>query len=214
MSPDSSESRKKEKVALFGGTFDPVHYGHLQLAEWIKDKLQLDRVIFIPVRIHPFHKRQDIASPEHRLAMLQRAVSVYKNFEVNPIELEREDVSYTVDTLRTLQKTYPAAELYFLIGDDNLADFHKWKEPDEIRRLAKIVVFRRDGIHKDVKRRYPDFIHLDNPLINISSSRIREYLYSGKKVDDFIPPLIYEYIMQHGLYGAGADKNQGNFSRK
>ena len=191
----------KRKIALLGGTFDPVHYGHLQLAEWIKKRLQLDSIFFIPIHSHPFSKRKDITPAEHRLNMLQLAVSSYDNFEVSTVELERGGVSYTVDTLRFFHERLPETEFYFLLGDDNLAEFRKWKEPDEIRRLAKIVVFRRGALRESNKKKYPDFIFVNNPLIRISSSEIRQRLRNGKAVNDFLPPSVHAYIERHGLYG-------------
>ncbi len=201
MNPANPEAEHKRKVAVFGGTFDPVHYGHLRLAEWTKNKLKLDRILFVPLRSHPFSKRKDITSARQRLDMLQLAISGIKEFEISTIELDREEISYTVDTLRNLHKSMPDAKFYFLIGDDNLPDFHKWKEPDEIRRLAKIVVFRREKGQEYLPVKYPGFIYLNNPLIDISSSMIRRRLQHGLSVSEFLPPSVYEYICRNRLYG-------------
>jgi len=200
VNPANPESASRSRIAIFGGTFDPVHKGHLLLAEWIADNLHLDGILFIPIRIHPFSKRQDITRAEHRLNMLRLAIAGYNNFEVSSVELEREGVSYTVDTLRSLHRRKPDTEFYFLIGDDNLSEFHKWKEPDEIRKLARIVVFRRGGQAEINKKKYPDFIYVDNPLIDISSSEIRERLKRGLPLEDQIPPAVLDYIRQHRLY--------------
>ena len=200
MSPVNPEAPAKRKTALFGGTFDPVHYGHLRLAEWVKKHLELDSVFFIPIRIHPFNKRKNITPAIHRLNMLRQAVGKMKDFEVSSIELDRDEVSYTVDTLRTLHQAMPDREFYLLIGDDNLPEFRIWKEPEEIAKLAKIVVFRRSGLQENSKEKYADFIFVDNPLIKISSSEIRERLRHGLPVEEFIPPAVLNYIRQHRLY--------------
>lgn len=200
MNPVNPKVAAKHKIALLGGTFDPVHYGHLQLAEWIKNKLKLDSVLFIPVHNHPFSKRKDITPAEYRLNMLRLAVSGYDYFEVSTIELERDGISYTVDTLHSLHKRLPETEFYLLIGDDNLAEFHKWKKAEEIPKLARVVVFRRVGLSESSKEEYSDFIFVNNPLIKISSSEIRKHLRNGRPVDEYIPPAVVEYIRRNRLY--------------
>ncbi len=102
-----------KKAALFGGTFDPVHLGHLQIAEWVQNLLQLDRVIFIPNYLHPLRKRRDITSSDFRLQMLRAALQNYPSFECDPIEIERGGISYTIDTLYYFRKKYSQTELFF-----------------------------------------------------------------------------------------------------
>jgi len=188
------------KIALFGGTFDPVHLGHLIVAEWAWDALDLDKVIFIPNHIHPFRKRRDITPPQQRLDMLELALQAYPNFEVSDVELERKGVSYTVDTLEYLHKIYPDSELFFLIGADNLLKFDEWKEPQRILELAKIVIYNRDDSRIEDDTRQERMIYLNSPNIKISSTQIRERIKQGHSCKSMLPLDVWRYIEENHIY--------------
>ena len=186
------------KIGLFGGTFDPVHAGHLIIAEWVLEELQLDHLFFIPAFLHPFHKRSDIAPAQKRLEMLQMALSGYKRFSADRVEIEREGVSYAVDTIRYFRKKYEGAELFYLIGGDNLADFERWKEPQAIKKLTNLVVYERGSAI--VKAGNKDILIPQSPFIDISSTQIRRRIADGKSCRSLLPPGVYDYIIENGLY--------------
>jgi nicotinate-nucleotide adenylyltransferase len=189
------------KIGLFGGTFDPVHHGHIILSEWVCDALGLDKIILIPNFIHPFLKRSGVTEARHRLTMLRLAAENYPQMEVNSIEVDRKDISYSVDAIRYFAVRYKNAELYYLIGADNLPEFKDWKEPQEILRLARLVVFNRQSKETglfpfDASR----LIQVDNPQIALSSTMIRERIRSGKLYQSLVLPAVAEYIRANQLY--------------
>lgn len=194
-------------VGILGGTFDPVHFGHLITAQSLLEIRKLKKIIFIPSYISPHKTDQEITEGNHRLRMLELAVygieslpSGGQAFEVSNIELKKESISYTVDTLEELSKQYENIEL--IIGLDNLLEFHTWKNPDRIIELAKLVVLkRRIADEKIIKNKYynaADFI--DTPLIEISSSEIRERVKNSLPIDFLVPQKVKEYILTNNLY--------------
>jgi len=190
------------KIGIFGGTFDPIHHGHLIVAEYVREHVGLDRIIFIPTDISPHKQAANPASAKDRLAMLREAIRSNPFFESTDLEVARGGVSYTVETLRTLKQRSPADELYLLIGADNIADFLSWREPGEIVRLAQIIVMNRPGF----KRTAPDspllrnVIHCDVPNIDISATEIRRRLLKGLPISYLVPPSVAKYIARHHLY--------------
>ncbi len=193
-------SIQPQKIALFGGTFDPVHLGHLIVAEWAWDVLNLDKVFFIPNHIHPFRKRKDITPPEQRLAMLELALQAYPDFEVSTVELERKGVSYTVDTLEYFHQTYPDSELFFLIGADNLLKFDQWKDPQRILELARIVIYNRDDSRNADHMRSDRITFLNSPNIKISSTQIRNRIKQGHSCQSMLPLNVWQYIEENHIY--------------
>ncbi|MEJ2545250.1 MAG: nicotinate (nicotinamide) nucleotide adenylyltransferase [Calditrichaceae bacterium] len=188
---------QKKRIGLFGGTFDPVHLGHTIVAEWMQSKLNLDEVHFIPNYIHPFAKREDILNSAHRLKMLELAVAGYPDFKICRFEIDRNEISYSIDTIRYFQKQFPDHSIYYLIGADNINEFDYWKEADEIFNLAKVVVHNRKSDDINI----PDqFEYIESPLIEISSSQIRKHIKKGLPYHSFLHPDVYEYIEQHKLY--------------
>ncbi|MEQ8835767.1 MAG: nicotinate (nicotinamide) nucleotide adenylyltransferase, partial [Lacipirellulaceae bacterium] len=136
------------KLGIFGGSFDPVHNGHLLLAGSARDQLTLEEVWFLPAASQPLKPQGLVASERDRLAMLELALVGQDGFKADPIEYERGGVSYTVDTLREIRQLHPEAELYFLLGADSLADIAKWKSPEEILALATLAVVHRPDAAK------------------------------------------------------------------
>lgn len=181
------------KTGLFGGSFDPIHKGHLSAAETARKKLGLDRVIFIPSGVSP-HKSLS-ASALHRFYMTGLAVSDKPYFSVSDFETKKETKCYSVETVEYFKSLYPDDELYFIIGDDEYSSFDKWYKYEELLSMCRFAVVTRNG--GDI--RLP-FIGVPMDKVLISSSMIRELLKSGKDISPYVPASLNEYIKKHGLY--------------
>ena len=190
----------KVKLGLLGGTFDPIHHGHLILAEWLLSELQLDRVVFIPLFQHAFRTKRCISSAHHRLAMVRLAVKPFAGFEVSDFEISRARISYTIDTLQHFKRTDPAAALYFFIGGDNLAEFHRWKDYQKLLELATFVVYDRPGGRLPEHLPKEKFVFVKAPLIEISSTLIRQRIKEQKPVQSLLPLSVWAYIQENKLY--------------
>jgi nicotinate-nucleotide adenylyltransferase len=193
-----------KRIGLFGGTFNPIHMGHLVLAECARDQLALDEVIFIPNRIPP-HKIEPGYSPEQRLAQVIAAVAGQPGFQVSDIELKRDKPSYTVDTLRELHANWPTAHLFFLIGADSLFQLESWVEIQEIFRLTDFGVvarppFERGRCQQEISRLeslYPvKFSWVKMPQIGISSRSIREDWNQGRSIRFQVPEVVYRLMKE------------------
>lgn len=194
--------RRAERLGVFGGTFDPVHVGHLIMAQEALSKLRLDRVLFVPAA-RPAHKRsRTIASAAHRVAMLRLAVRGVPQLQVSTLEVERGGVSFTVDTLESLARE--SRDLYFVMGQDSLDDFPTWRDPERIARLARLaVVPRGDGRLPRIRPELRGRVSLlDPPRIGISSSEIRRRLKRGLSVRWWMPDASLRYAIEKGLYGS------------
>ncbi|MDZ7264235.1 MAG: nicotinate-nucleotide adenylyltransferase [candidate division KSB1 bacterium] len=192
------------KVGLFGGSFDPIHNGHLTLAIWTQKALSLDRIIFVPAATPPHKLHHAITSAEHRLHMVELAIQNLPQFEVSAIEIERQGISYTIDTVVYLRKKYRLTkkELYLIIGADNLSEFSTWKDPDRILRLCQVVALPRPhvpltALPAAIQRQV---ILLAAPLIDISATEIRQRIKNREPISHFVPPAVEEYIYQQQLY--------------
>jgi nicotinate-nucleotide adenylyltransferase len=185
-------------VGLFGGSFDPVHHGHLIVGQVAAEALGLAALRFVPAREQPFKRGQHRAPAEARAAMLDLAVEGYRGFEVERAELERPAPSYTVDTLRALREREPGIELTLLLGADAAAELAGWREATEVGKLAEIVVFARPG--SDVPE--SPLIHrvIRVPAIDISATEIRRRVREGESVRYWVPDAVAEYITRHRLY--------------
>jgi nicotinate-nucleotide adenylyltransferase len=193
-----------ERVGLFGGSFDPVHLGHLVLAEAAMEELCLDRIVFIPAAVSPFKtQRPPSASNEQRLSMLRMAISTEPHFSVDERELHRTGPSYTIDTVRELLGDHPGVRFIYLIGADNLKDLPKWHEIDELRNLVDFAVLDRgeatgleEGAFPLVRRR-----------IDLSSTEIRDRLRKGLSIRFMVPESVYDSIMTDHSYRASLHGN-------
>jgi nicotinate-nucleotide adenylyltransferase len=188
------------KVGIFGGTFDPIHLGHLITAQSVKELRNLDKIIFIPAFISPHKSEVKASSPDDRLNMIKLAVDSIPFFDYSDIEIKKGGVSYTVETLTELKKKYN--ELEFIIGYDNIFTFNTWKEPDEIFKLAKIIVLKRKSSHppqfKD--KYYHQAIFVQTRGIEISATDIRERVNKRMPINFLVTPSVMEYIYNHKLY--------------
>ncbi len=190
------------RVALFGGSFNPPHLGHLALAEAARDEAGLDRVLWMPAAVPPHKQEADLPDGPHRLAMTRLAAEDNVAFVVSDLELQRAGVSYTVDTLRALNAAHPEAAFSLLIGGDSLAQFASWREPEEILRRADLIVYPRPGadmaaVDPALRRRV---ILLDRPLLDVSSTAVRDLLRGGRSARYLVPDRVLAYAAEHGLY--------------
>ncbi len=187
-------------VGIYGGTFDPIHNGHLITARAVQEIRNLDKIIFIPAYISPHKTDRTSEKQSHRFNMLKLAIEEFPFFEYSDIELKAKSISYTIKTLETLGKKYKKLEL--IIGYDNIIDFHTWKDPDNIIELAELVVLRRKTNDKKIEKdKYYKAAHfVKTPVIEISSSEIRNRIKSGLPIDFLVPQKVKEYICKFNLY--------------
>jgi nicotinate-nucleotide adenylyltransferase len=199
-----------QRIGIFGGTFDPIHHGHLIIAAELRYQLGLDRVLFLPAGQPPHKTDHDVTSDAHRLLMLEAALAEDSCFEISYVDIQNTGLSYTADSMRTHQKLYPDAEIMFLMGQDSFRDLPYWHQPGRIVELVRLGVALRPGVVVDLEyiyHRVPeaegrvDFV--DVPLIQIASSDIRRRVRSGQPIHYHVPPVVERYIWQHGLYQPG-----------
>jgi nicotinate-nucleotide adenylyltransferase len=199
------------KLGIFGGTFDPVHYGHLLLAESAREQLGLDQVWFIPAALAPHKQDRQAVTAKQRVEMLELAIAGHPAFRVSTLEIDRGGVSYTVDTLQDISVQLPDAELFLLMGADSLRDLLTWREPERICKLAWPVVSRRADAPE------PDFsslghivaparllkmeqLRLEMPIMELSSTDLRHRAATGQSLRYRTPRGVEQYILAQGLY--------------
>ncbi|MEQ8235323.1 MAG: nicotinate-nucleotide adenylyltransferase [Syntrophomonadaceae bacterium] len=200
---------KIKKMGIMGGTFDPLHYGHLLAAEWARELCQLDRVAFVPAA-RPPHKQLDaVLDGQHRFAMVKLGIRGNRYFTASAVELERQGLSYTVETVTAYLEMYPGAEIYFILGMDALLLTSTWKDVDHLAGLCQFIVATRPGYAID--RNAADFMGVPESLwekirfitipgMNISSSGIRARVAEGKTIKYLLPGPVEKYINEHRLY--------------
>lgn len=219
-------------IGILGGTFDPVHLGHLGLARDVQKQLGLDAIWFIPAWRSPHKQDQTPADPAHRMNMLKKALAPYPEFQISEIELDRRDISYTIDTLKKLHRDHPEKEWTLILGMDTFRDFVSWKNAGDILRNTNLAVATRPGFPEDLIPATLQTLAADLGLnyqmapagggiqtclcpesdkkiifceihpADISSRQIREALRQGKTPKKMLPPEVEEYIMEHLLYQA------------
>ena len=198
---------KKERIAVFGGSFHPVHNGHIALAKHALEALSLDRVLFVVDRIPPHKTLAEGASDAQRVDMLRLATQDEPRFSVETLELEREGTSYTVDTLTELHARKPDADFFFLMGSDMLLSFPTWRKPDEIAKLATLVCTVREGQSGgeeqaaiDLERRFDAKVILLDQVSPLSSTEIRSRIRDARPITGLVHPAQEHYIYLHGCY--------------
>jgi len=188
------------KIGVFGGTFDPPHNGHLIVAEYVRHRLGLNRIIFVPSWISPHKQERQVTDASCRLSMLRAAVQGTPGLEVSDVEVRRGGVSYTVDTLRRLA-TDTRAELFLLIGADNFIEFGTWHQPEEILSLARLVVMTRPGSPLPVEPGLPpEVIHVDVPDIKVTATEVRTRVRAERSIRHLVPERVEKYIQEQHLY--------------
>ncbi len=188
------------RIGIYGGTFDPIHYGHLITAQAVRELRNLDKIIFIPSFISPHKEGFIISEPAHRINMLKLAIDKIPYFGWSDFEIKRERVSYTIDTLTEMKKKYDDIEL--IVGADNIKTFDRWKSPEEILGLATLIVLRR-RTEADTGNRnnYTDkAVFLETPRIDISGTIIRQRVKQGLPIDFLVPQGVIKYIYDSKLY--------------
>ena len=185
-------------IGLFGGSFDPVHHGHLIVAQVATERLGLESLRFLPAREQPFKRGRHRTSPEHRAAMLSLAVSDAAGFAVERIELERAGPSYTVHTLEELHRLEPRSEFVLLLGADAAAELPGWHEAGRIPELARVAVFARPGSRVPSSPFISEIIEV--PAIDISATEVRRRVFRGQSIRYWVPDAVAEYIARHRLY--------------
>ena len=194
------------KIGIMGGTFNPIHNGHLMIARKALLEYKLDKIIFLPNGTPPHKSSHQMASGEHRLAMVQSAIKNEPDFVCSDYEIKKGGVSYTADTLSELKNIYKDAELYFIIGADSLRDFPKWVRPEEISGLCTLIVYPRDGIDLIRCKEFAEktfntrILLIDGEDYSISSSQLRLKIQTGEPVWEHIPEGVMDIINKNSLY--------------
>ncbi len=190
------------RLGVLGGTFDPVHIGHLLLAQYVQEKMRLDAVLFIPAADPP-HKegRTDMAPAAARLAMVELAIQGFPRFRASRIELDRSGKSYTYDTLEKLRADCPGSELYLILGSDNAAQMSTWYKPNGILELCTVVAGSRPTTSVQVDSALAQrMVAINSPVIEVSSTQIRRRLSQGLSIRYMVPEKVEGYIEEKGLY--------------
>jgi nicotinate-nucleotide adenylyltransferase len=190
------------RIGVFGGTFDPPHVGHLLLAADAREALQLDRLIFIPAGTQPFKLgTPPVASGQDRLEMVRLAVADDANYAVDDAEINRRGLSYTVDTLEHLSERFKGAQLFLLMGQDALAGFPQWRNPERIRELATLAAMERSGTPGPRSEVAAEgVVTVSTRCVDVSSTEIRERRRAKKSIKGFVPESVERFIEARGLY--------------
>lgn len=202
---------RKERIGLFGGSFNPVHTGHLVMAQDAEGAFELDRVLFIPAMIPPHKLSQTLVTAEQRMDMLRLALGERSSWEVSDVEIQRGGISYSIDTARHMALVYPEAELYFIIGGDTLPELHTWKEINALLDLCKVITMVRPGFEPETLRAAMlnlDSRHIEDLIrrvttghvIGISSTGVRMRVAKKQPIHYLVPRSVEHYIREHGLY--------------
>lgn len=201
-----------KRLGIYGGSFDPIHVGHLVMAEMAREQCRLDKIIFIPAGSPPHKTNRKLAPPRERYDMVRLAIEDNPYFEASSMEIEREGKSFTIDTLKELRKTYSADwEFWLIIGMDSLLEIRTWHHANQIVEMCKLAVYPRRGYSIEQCDREAellkyemgtDITFVSGPLIEISSTQIRELIEAGRSIRYLVPKSVQVYIQEHFLYGS------------
>ena len=200
----------RKKIGIMGGAFDPIHYGHLLIAESAASQYELEEVWFMPTGHSPHKTKQYITEANHRCKMVQLAIEDNPRFLLSRLEIESTETNYTYRTLEILTKQYPDTDFYFILGGDSLKNFESWRKPEQILKLAYVLAAVRDNVegtefleqiaYLNEKYQAKGIFPLNTPNFSVSSHRIRELIGEGKTVRYMIPENVREYIKRYKLY--------------
>lgn len=197
-----------KKMGLFGGSFDPIHQGHIDMALRLAEKLDLDGVVLMPTFVPPHKIRESMASAEHRLAMCHLVAEAYPLLQVSDMELQRGGASFTVDTLEALCELYPNTQWYLITGADMFTTLRTWHRFEDITRMAVLCTVPREGTDTAYLREYAAHMRAegiscyvdDRPVMNVSSTEIRRRIHDGESLADLVPAAVADYVQKNGLY--------------
>ena len=198
----------KKKIAIFGGTFNPIHLGHVRLVTAFQERFQFDQILLIPTKIPPHKQAPDLAPDKHRYHMCQLAVKDYPYIEVSDIELKRKEKSYTYDTLSELKSKYPDADLFLIMGSDMFLTFLQWYRAKEMLSMATLLTAAREAGERKVLAQHQQELEqqggksliLDFEPMVISSTEVRKRIKSGQSLTGYLEDSVIRYIGEHGLY--------------
>lgn len=192
------------RVGLMGGTFDPIHLGHLIAAEQVREQMGLDQVWFLPAPIPPHKPNRSITDAIHRLNMVELAIENHPHFHVSRVEFEREGRSYTIDTMRALNERYPEHRFFFIVGADMVQDLPNWHQIEQLMKCVTFIGLDRPGYERPrlegaLARRVT---YVTMPLIDIAATEVRERIRAGQSIRYLVPDRVRYYIEEHRLYGS------------
>lgn len=192
------------RLGVFGGTFDPIHIAHLIIVEWMREELQLDRVLIVPAYRPPHKKAKSLSDIQVRLEMVKRAIADHPFLEASDIEIQRAGISYTVETLTAIARDYQLDRnrLFLLVGSDSLNDMHRWHQPEQIFTIASVAIARRPGVvvPPSANGIFTNVIWVDSPLLEISATHIRERVRQKKSIRYLVPAVVENFIIEKSLY--------------
>lgn len=191
----------KKQVGIFSGSFNPIHVGHVMLANYMQQFTYLDEVWIVVTPQNPLKKLSELLDDDIRLAMTELALEKFEMLKICDIEFYLPVPSYTIDTLHELSFRNSDCEFSLIIGGDNWEDFYKWKDYQTILEKYKIIIYPRLGEHMEIEERYKDTVQLVNaPIVEVSSTFIRQSIRERKNIRAFVPEKVYEYILENNLY--------------
>lgn len=204
-------SNLPKRIGIFGGTFNPVHLGHIEIASNVFDKLGLHKIYFMPSGVPPHKNQKGLAPPEERFKMVEMAIEKDKRFEVLDYEIKKKTASYTVETIYELLIKFKDSKIFLILGADAALDIFSWKDPQNIFKVCTFVIVSRPGyILEEFKKKISmlqkkgasmmHIIYLEESVIEISSSRIRERIKNGEDASDLLSKKVYAYVKEMGFY--------------
>ena len=202
------------RTGILGGSFDPIHNGHLAVARAVAATYRLDRILFVPSARPPHKRLAGMTDPDVRAQMVQRAVADESGFELCRVEVDRPGISYTVDTLRRLRSDFPDDAFYMIIGADNAEEFGSWSAPDEVLTLSQVVVAARRGFDRSrvEARLAARMVFLETPLFEISSTDVRERVRREESIEGLVPDAVLRVIQERQLYRS--DRSVGGHAER
>lgn len=198
-----------KKIGIMGGTFNPIHFGHLFLAENAYEQIGLDQILFMPSKNPPHKAKPELVSDQQRAEMIKLAIQDNSHFQLSSLELNREGMTYTADTLTILSKEHPDSDYYFIVGADSLFMMQSWMKPEIIFNLCTVVVASRDHVEKEEMQVHADLLKkmygvsillIEMPTMQISSAVIRDRVATNKTIRYYLPDAVNEYITNNQLY--------------
>lgn len=189
-----------KKIGLFFGSFNPIHIGHLIIANYMANYTELDEVWFVVSPQNPFKNKKSLGNMYDRLEMVNLAIGDTDKLRASDMEFLLPQPSYTIDTLTHLAEKYPTNEFFLIMGEDNLANFHKWKNADIILRDYRIMVYPRPGYDGGELKKHPSVVLTETPVMELSATFVRQAIKAGKNIQFFVPDKVIEFIDKKGLY--------------